>query len=441
MRRLPPIGLAKVMLAAAGLAACAQQPPVLLTLQDQTVAANQTLSFDVAATDPDTDQLSFAFSPAAKGAELTQIEGKLAKFSWTPNPAQAGLTTLTFEVTDGDGTDTETINVRVTSEGEPELLSPDLYAFDPAVTTEVRFSLQWKAMGGGGLVFDFDPNPTSWGAKLAVRSNEIDFTWKPTAEQKRTNQHLFAIRAVDTEGHSATRTISIVFEGAPTAGLCDPCTTGVDCDNGLSCQTFKRTVGATTKHCMSATCTATTSNPKCTCGELVINEVLADPPSSCADGTTTCSAKVTVDVNGDGVRESSETKEEFVEIVNVSARKISLKEIVLQVDGAPKYTFASGELTAGASVVVFGGGPESATKRQYAAKGLSLVNSQGSVSLVVADRTLDSVTWSKAASEQSFVRQPEGEPGAPLSGHKSAAGSKGAYSPWTRADGKPFLAP
>jgi hypothetical protein len=566
------------LLAVALGAACSQEPPQLLTLRDHEVAANETLSFDVAATDPDTDKLAFSFRPEVKGAELAQIEGKLAKFTWTPNPAQAGVTTLTFAVTDGASQDTETINVKVTSDGTPELVSPDRYVFDPS-TAEVRFTLAWKAAEASALEFSFDPDPTAWGAQLDVQSKEVGFTWAPTAEQKRTTQHLFSMRATDPEGHTASRTITIVFRAAgggascdpslalpevtadaipdqagdqpypvsatvsdgdsaiqavvafftdvaapaesdwqqvrlaedagtpgryagslpnvrPAAGttktvryqvcalddddpegeacdgwncsalatfvaspaaaaggLCDSCASAA-CGAGFNCRTIRRVTGQNTKQCLPTSCTSTSTDPGCTCGELVINEVLADVPLACPDGLTTCDApaKLSVDVNGDGARKKDEGDEEFVEIVNVSAtRKLDLRDVGIYVDLQLKFRFPAFELMPGWAVVVYGGGTVSAfppranvvqfSSTEAGQKSLSLLNSRGTVVIGTPVRKLDTVTWSTQAAERSIVRQPEGRADVPMVDHKSVPGARGAYSPGTRTDGAPFTPP
>jgi hypothetical protein len=566
------------LLAAALAGACSQEPPQLLTLRDHELAANDTLSFDVAATDADTDKLTFSFRPEVKGAELVQIEGKLAKFTWSPNPAQAGVTTLTFAVTDGVSQDTETINVKVTSDGVPELVSPDRYVFDPS-TTEVRFTLAWKAAEASELDFSFDPDPTAWGAELDVQSKEVGFAWTPTAEQKRTTQHLFSMRATDPEGHTASRTITIVFRAAgggancdpslalpvvtaeaiadqagdqaypvsatvtdadspiqaavvfytdveapvesdwqqaplaedagtpgrytgsipnvrPAAGttktvryqvcalddddpngdacdgwacstlatfaataaaaaggMCDSCATAA-CGSGFNCRTIRRITGQNTKQCLPTSCTTTSTDPGCTCGELVINEVLADVPLACPDGMVTCDApaKLSVDVNGDGARKKDEGDEEFVEIVNVSAtKKLDLRDVGIYVDLQLKFRFPAFELLPGWAVVVFGGGdaanyPARANVVPFSSTGsgqktLSLLNSRGTVVIGTPVRKLDTVTWSSQASERSIVRQPEARADSPMVDHKTATGTRGPYSPGTRTDGSPFTSP
>lgn len=84
--------------------------------------------------------------------------------------------------------------------------------------------------------------------------------------------------------------------------------------------------------------------PKPAAGDLVINEVLFDPPT----GTTG-------DANKDGT--TSATQDEFVEIVNISAQKLDLSGIVLTVSGSDKFTFPAGiAIEPRGVVVIFGGG-------------------------------------------------------------------------------------
>lgn len=84
-------------------------------------------------------------------------------------------------------------------------------------------------------------------------------------------------------------------------------------------------------------------------GELLLNELLADPPSGMPG-----------DANCDGTRDAYE--DEFVEIVNVSTDELSLEGVTISDDTYVRHTFSPGmSLAAGKAVVVFGGGDPSCT--------------------------------------------------------------------------------
>ncbi|MFM2153273.1 MAG: hypothetical protein RL199_1708 [Pseudomonadota bacterium] len=201
---------------------CADSAPQLLTLQDRTVRVNETVEFDVAATDADSQQLTFSMEPAVRGAKLASVGGQFAKFSWTPNPAQRGLTTFTFKVSDGERTDTETMSIRVSSDDPPKLESPDRYLVDLATSDDVAFTLEWKDPDSPRLTFSLDPDPTKWGAKLGTDAKKVSFEWAPDEAQRKVARHAFTVRAADEDGHVATSTIAILLKGERPATGCDP---------------------------------------------------------------------------------------------------------------------------------------------------------------------------------------------------------------------------
>jgi hypothetical protein len=202
--------------------ACSDAAPQLLTLQDRTVRVNETVEFDVAATDADSEQLAFSMEPAVRGAKLATVGGQFAKFSWTPNPAQRGLTTFTFKVSDGSATDTETMSIRVSSDDPPRLESPDRYLVDLAKSADVAFTLEWKDADSAKLSFSLDPDPTKWGAKVGTDAKKLSFEWTPDEAQRKASRHAFTVRATDEDGHVATNTISVLFKGERPATGCDP---------------------------------------------------------------------------------------------------------------------------------------------------------------------------------------------------------------------------
>ncbi len=85
------------------------QPPVLQPIGDKTAIAGQQLSFDIAATDPNGDDLTFSASNLPEGASLDNVTGS---FSWTP-AATGVYPDIRFEVSDGLLTDSEAITISV----------------------------------------------------------------------------------------------------------------------------------------------------------------------------------------------------------------------------------------------------------------------------------------------------------------------------------------
>jgi hypothetical protein len=153
-------------------------------------------------------------------------------------------------------------------------------------------------------------------------------------------------------------------------------------------------------------------------GSLVINEVLADPPSG-------------VDVNGDG--EASVVTDEFVEIVNASADDVDMSGMLLA-DQAMydlanyRYQFPEGSvLPAGAALVVWG-----------AMAPLGLANAGDAVYLIADGNIIDSVTYGpEGGQDVSLTRAIDGDINSPLVLHDSLP-AKLPYSPGVRSSGESF---
>ena len=175
--------------------------------------------------------------------------------------------------------------------------------------------------------------------------------------------------------------------------------------------------------------------------DIMINEVLADPPDGFAG-----------DANHDGTRDSS--ADEFIELVNSTVRDIDLSGYLLQTRSLSSTTdvvrhrFASRTiLPAGTALVVFGGGTinqasfEGAQVMKASTGGLSLNNSGGAVILRDASNAIvTSITYGTAAgvpanANQSITRFPDVLGSFVL--HQLASNMQ-AFSPGTRVDGTPF---
>lgn len=87
--------------------------PVLARIGTKTTQANQALTFTVSATDADRDPLTFSASPLPTGAAFTP---STRTFEWTPSQEQVGDHRVTFKVSDGFRSDSETVTIRVASD-------------------------------------------------------------------------------------------------------------------------------------------------------------------------------------------------------------------------------------------------------------------------------------------------------------------------------------
>jgi hypothetical protein len=181
--------------------------------------------------------------------------------------------------------------------------------------------------------------------------------------------------------------------------------------------------------------------------DVMINEILSDP----ADG-------IAGDANHDGTRDSS--ADEFIELVNSTARDLDLSGFQLQTRAttsttdALRHRFATRTiLYAGTAIVVFGGGALNAANIAFAGAqivrassgGLSLNNGGGVVTLrdaagtVVSSMSYGSSVGVPGDANQSITRDPDIVGAFVL--HSAAKGSQErTFSPGTKVDGTPFQA-
>jgi uncharacterized protein (TIGR03437 family) len=180
---------------------------------------------------------------------------------------------------------------------------------------------------------------------------------------------------------------------------------------------------------------------------VLVNEVLADPPSGIAG-----------DANHDGVRDGAQ--DEFVELVNGTSNElISLSNWTIRTrptgstTETTRFTFASGtSLPAGEAIVVFGGGNVNPADpifgcaqivKATTSAGLSLTNSgltillRDGVGNLITQFSYGGSTGLDGGNSQSLTRSPD-IVGAFVQ-HTQAAGRNGrAYSPGLRLNGTPF---
>ncbi|HYX28378.1 MAG TPA: Calx-beta domain-containing protein [Pyrinomonadaceae bacterium] len=194
---------------------------------------------------------------------------------------------------------------------------------------------------------------------------------------------------------------------------------------------------------------ANPSNTRFTGGDILINEVLADPPGSAP-------TDLIGDANHDGVRSSSD--DEFVELVNSTDHDIDISGYQLFTRSSTassdtlRHTFAPGTIVnARTAGVVFGGGAPNPSDPVFGGAlilkastgGLSLSNTGGLVTLRDSTGTVANIfeyggaTGLSGGSNQSLTRSPD-ITGA-FTGHAGASGANGRlFSPGTHLDGTPF---
>ena len=102
--------------------------PYLAAIGDQSVALGSVLTLQLLASDPNGDPVGFSASPVPlpQGASIAAN----GSFVFAPGAAQVGTLTLTFMVSDGLLTTSETINITVTGDPQPGMTALSGTVFD-----------------------------------------------------------------------------------------------------------------------------------------------------------------------------------------------------------------------------------------------------------------------------------------------------------------------
>ena len=106
------------------------RPPVLGPIGGKSVNEGELLSFNVSASDPDGDPLTFSATGLPGGAEFNTETGL---FQWIPAIGQNGTYQVEFSVSDGEFTDSETVTIEV---GTSFLSLPEPFPYDEVTPSQ-----------------------------------------------------------------------------------------------------------------------------------------------------------------------------------------------------------------------------------------------------------------------------------------------------------------
>ena len=195
----------------------------------------------------------------------------------------------------------------------------------------------------------------------------------------------------------------------------DACRSDADCPSGRICNVNTGLCALDPNSALGADALGDglTVSLDCTAavpGDLVINEILADPGS--------------LDVDGDGVPNA--TKDEFVEVVNVSGQTVGLANVQLRVSGETNIPLGAYCLAPDQARVIFG-----------SERSLGLANSGDTVALVVDEAVTQLVTFgSEGGKDQSLTLARQLDTSSDWVLHEDLFGTK--WSPGACADGSSF---
>lgn len=202
------------------------RPPVFDEVPDQEIDVGELLEFQVTATDPDGDELTYIVEDLPEGASF---QNQL--FSWTPAVSQAGVYTVYFIVDDGNG-GSDLMNVRITVSDEvivdansapvlqeiDDMNTRELSTLNIPVTATDRNGDEIELKAGkclnffgscigltGMFVEDFTFVDNGDGTGMITFSPQTDFVEHPSTWKR---VKYFA-KATDSEGASTKKTFDI----------------------------------------------------------------------------------------------------------------------------------------------------------------------------------------------------------------------------------------
>ncbi|MCB9637469.1 MAG: tandem-95 repeat protein [Myxococcales bacterium] len=163
--------------------------PVVTPIPNQTINEKQAWTYNVQATDPDGDPLSYSMSGLPAGATIDPMTGKI---SWTPTQADAGKTyNVVVIVSDGKGgSTTVTFTVTVNNVNDPPQITSTApsgdatedqpFSYKPTATDPdpgEQALLKWKiTKGPAGATIDPNTGEVKWTPGDAdVNNSPVDF--------------------------------------------------------------------------------------------------------------------------------------------------------------------------------------------------------------------------------------------------------------------------
>ncbi len=183
--------------------AAANRPPVITSSAIGTGAEASPYAYQIVATDPDGDALSYQLTQAPSGMTVSAT-GLIA---WTPTAAQTGPQSVSLDVTDGrGGKATQTFTVTVAAANRPPVITSSAIGVGTAGSA---YSYQVVATDpdGDALTYQLTQAPSG----MTVSATGL-IAWTPTAAQ--TGPQSVSLDVTDGRGGKATQTFTVTVAAA-----------------------------------------------------------------------------------------------------------------------------------------------------------------------------------------------------------------------------------
>jgi len=209
--------------------------PVFDPVGNRTVGQGLTLNFQVHATDPDGQALSYTANGVPPGATFN---AGTRTFDWTPTFLQSGTFNVSFIVTDNfliAQSDTETVAITVTTRHPGDNAAPNLAPITDKSTqagVALTFGVSATDPEGGPLTYSAAPVPAGAAFNPGTRS----FSWTPAPGSE--GVYSMTVHVVDNGGAADSQAVNLtVVPGQPALPTtCDPDTTELAGTIGVNVQ-------------------------------------------------------------------------------------------------------------------------------------------------------------------------------------------------------------
>jgi hypothetical protein len=165
------------------------QPPLITSTPDTTETVNQTYTYNVNATDPDGDTLTYSLTTKPTGMTISSTSGII---NWTPTTA--GYYDVTVRVSDGNLFDTQSFTIHVREESETTNQAPNITS-TPITTATVGAAYTYNVNAtdpdGDTLTYSLTTEPTG----MTISSTTGLINWTPTS----TGDYNVTVRVSDGE--------------------------------------------------------------------------------------------------------------------------------------------------------------------------------------------------------------------------------------------------
>ncbi|MFA5795537.1 MAG: putative Ig domain-containing protein, partial [Candidatus Brocadiia bacterium] len=159
------------------------RPPVFSTIANKLLKENETLTFTLAATDPDGDSMTYSVQGLPQGASFDPATGT---FTWTPGYNQSGNYQVTFIASDGTLTSSKTVNISIDNVDRPPVFNPIANQLINENGT-LTFTLSATDPDGDSMTYSVQGLPQ--GASFDTATGT--FTWTPDSDQSGNYQVTF----------------------------------------------------------------------------------------------------------------------------------------------------------------------------------------------------------------------------------------------------------